>query len=169
MSDQHTRPNMCTTLSVKPVTYPLYHQAQKALPFLSLPCANFKLATIDLFYFLNFSKIHLLLSIPIVSGSHHLLLGLYQPPCIPPSSSYSSSPTTSLLKYTHDQTPCLKCFRGFLRTFWIKWKLLSTNRTILYHLSLPPFHLPTPLPNTLLSTLLNMRTTYTDEPIPHSL
>jgi len=94
----------------KASTYPLYHQAQRALPFLSLPCPSLKLATMDLFYLLNFPKIHLLLSIPIVSGSHHLLFGLYQPPCIPPSSFYSFSPTTSLLKYTHDQTPCLKCF-----------------------------------------------------------
>ena len=153
----------------KASTYPLYHQAKRALPFLSLPCPSLKLATMDLFYFLNFSKIHLLLSIPIVSVSHHLWLGLYQPPCIPPSSSSSSSPTTSLLKYTRDQTPCLKCFIGFLRTFWIKGKLLSTNRTILYHHSLPPFHLPTQLPNTLLSMFLNMHTTYTEEPIPHSL
>ena len=163
MSDQHTRHNVCITLclhesphppplefpiSVKPVPIHSYHQAKRALPFLSLPCPSLKLATMDLFYFLNFSKIHLLLSIPIVSVSHHLLLGLYQPPCIPPSSFSSSSPTTSLLKYTRDQTPCLKCFIGFLRTSESKGNfLVQIGRfftTILYLLSICPPNSQTP-------------------------
>lgn len=92
-------------------------------------------------YLLNFPKIHPPLSIPTASSflTWTFAKGPYHHPCLPLSSfhsffTYDLSPKIQTWSYS-----LLEKFHGRPRTFWIRSKLLGTNRKILYHLGfLPP-------------------------------
>lgn len=186
MSDRHSRPHMSKTLSpcaslefaisVMPIPIDPAPQAKTAPSSppcrLSQPPVNQKYSTSET----SLKCIFLFpFPLPQFRASSFLTWTLatstYHPPCLPLSFlhtflTYHLTPEIQTWSY-----PLLKMLHGVPSAFWIKSKVLSTNRKILYHLHfLSPLshcHMATPPPNVLFSSFLNVHWSYTREQRPH--